>query len=308
MKKRQISLILFLCYLLSSTFLQAQTTLAERLGYPKDAKLLIIHADDLAVAHSENQASFKALKDGSVNSASLMVPCPWLPELADYVKKNPNHDLGLHLTVTSEWQWYKWGPVAPRNEVSSLVNNEGYFYDNCNDFAKNANLNEIERELRAQIEKAKAMGIEPTHFDTHMRCLFSDADICSIYFKMSREYGVPVKVTRSMLQGYGEHMPDTTNIIFIDQSITAVPEDYKNGMKAFYTNVLRNLKPGVNELVIHTAYNDAEMQGITVNHPNWGAAWRQADFDFFTSKFCRKILAEEKIQLITWRKVGRLLK
>lgn len=302
------SVLLLFFYIFITFFAQSQTSLAERLGYSKDAKLLIIHADDLAVSHSENQASFKALKDGSVNSVSVMVPCPWLTEVAEYAKANPNHDIGLHLTLSSEWEWNKWGPAAPRNEVNSLVDANGYFYNNCNDFAKNAKPEEIERELRAQIEKAKAMGIEFTHFDTHMRCLFSNPTTFALYVKMGREYNVPVKVSRNMITGFAGQLPDTSRLIFIDRSITASPSDYEKGMQDFYKNALKTLQHGVNELVIHTAYNDLEMQGLTVNHPNWGAAWRQADYDFFTSKKCKKILKQEGIQLITWREIGKLLK
>ena len=107
-------LFLFMAVLVAPMFGQNKT-IAERLGYPADSKLLIIHADDLAVAHSVNSASFDALEKNAVTSASIMVPCPWLTEVADYAKAHPDADLGLHLTLTSEWQSYRWGPVAPSN-------------------------------------------------------------------------------------------------------------------------------------------------------------------------------------------------
>src|ERR1700692_1246271 len=104
----------------------AQTkTIAERLGYPPDSKLLILHADDLAVAHSEDAASFDALDRGAATSASIMIPCPWLTEVAAYAKAHPDADLGLHLTLTSEWSTYRWGSVAPSNQVSSLLDPPG---------------------------------------------------------------------------------------------------------------------------------------------------------------------------------------
>ncbi|MEZ4956569.1 MAG: ChbG/HpnK family deacetylase [Saprospiraceae bacterium] len=114
-------------FLLSILNINAQKSLAEKLGYDADAKLLIIHADDLGVAHSENKASFLAMKIGMVNSASIMMPCPWVPEVADFAKENPTADLGLHLTLTSEWKHIKWGPVAPKGEVKSLLNDLGFF-------------------------------------------------------------------------------------------------------------------------------------------------------------------------------------
>ena len=123
--RQNIALALLLC----SSFAFAQTkTIAERLGYPPDSKLLILHADDLAVAHSEDAASFDALDRSAVTSASIMVPCPWLTEVAAYAKAHPDADLGLHLTLTSEWKSYRWGPVASKNTVPSLLDPSGYLW------------------------------------------------------------------------------------------------------------------------------------------------------------------------------------
>lgn len=285
----------------------AQSSLVERLGYPVGAKLLIIHADDLAMAHSQNQASFNALEAGPVNSASIMAPCPWLREVGDYVAAHPHHDLGLHLTLTSEWKHYNWGPVASIGEVKGLLGPNGYFYDNCADMAAHGSVEEVELELRAQIERAKAMGIEPTHLDSHMGCLFfSSPEIFEIYLRLGRAYDIPTVVSRSLLALLPEASATkvTEKDIVIDRLLTAYPEDYSSGMAAYYERVFRSLEPGVTMLAIHLAYDDSEMQGITVDHPDWGAAWRQADFDFFTSEACRQILQEEGIQLITWREIG----
>jgi chitin disaccharide deacetylase len=313
MKKNVSFLLIFVFFFMDISIAnaQAQKSLAERLGYPAGARLLIIHADDLAVAHSENRASFKAMGEGMVNSASIMVPCPWLVEVAEYAKAHPGHDLGLHLTVTSEWKHYKWGPVASRADVAGLTDGHGYFYDNCAAFAANARPDEVEIELRAQIERAKAMGIEPTHFDSHMGCLFfSTPEIFEIYLKLGREYGVPTLVSRDMMGLLPESFRQaiTDEDIVIDRIFSASPEDYKTGMAAYYEKVIRSMEPGVSELIIHTAFDDEEMQGVTVDHPDWGAAWRQADFNFFAGDACRKIIEEEGIKLITWREIGKLLK
>lgn len=298
-------------FMACTVFSQAQSTLAERLGYPPDAKLLIIHADDLAVAHAENQASFIGMEQGMVNSASIMAPCPWLPEVADYAKSHPDHDMGLHLTLTSEWKHFKWGSVASSTEVSSLLDNNGYFYDNCNDLAARARLAEVEKELRAQIEKAKMMGINPTHLDSHMGCLFNaNTGFLDLYLRLGREYGIPAMISADLLPSLpsGHREKIAAENIVVDRVLTALPEDFKNGMAKYYEKTLRNLQPGVNVLLIHTAYDNAEMQGVTVDHPDWGAAWRQMDFNFFTSKTCRKILKQENIRLVTWKEIGKLLK
>ena len=293
-------------------FSQTQQSLAERLGYPASAKLLIVHSDDLAVAHAENKASFKAMQDGVVNSASVMIPCPWLPEVADYAKKNPNHDLGLHLTLTSEWWPYKWGPAAARSEVASLVDSNGYFYPLCDAFAAKAAPGDVERELRAQVEKSKAMGLEPTHFDSHMGCLFfQKPDFFEIYLKLGRQYKVPSMVSRDMLSAMPEEYRKlvTDQDIVVDRIFTAEPSDYEKGMAQYYTKVFSNLEAGVNVLLIHTAYETDDMKRMTDGHAGaWDSGWRQADFDFFMSEACKRLIREKGIQLITWKEVGKLLK
>ncbi|HKC37295.1 MAG TPA: ChbG/HpnK family deacetylase, partial [Chitinophagaceae bacterium] len=120
--------IILLCTLFSTCIFSQAKTIQERLGYPKDAKLVIIHADDLGVSHSENAASTTALEKGSVSSASIMVPCPWFPEIAAYALLHPAADLGLHITLTSEWKYYKWGPVTAKEKVPGLINKNGFLY------------------------------------------------------------------------------------------------------------------------------------------------------------------------------------
>jgi hypothetical protein len=311
MLKQTIFLLLGLCFSLQAAA-QKSTSLAERLGYPAGTKLLIIHADDLGVAHSQNDASLKALSAGGVSSASIMVPCPWLPEIAAYARAHAGkHDLGLHLTVTSEWQLDKWGPVAPKDKVGSLLDSSGYFYNDCDVAAKHILPREAETELRAQIERAKQMGIEPTHLDSHMGCLYwTNLPLFQLYLKVGREYHLPLRLSKNLIQGLPADFQKAVNDqdIVIDQTITASPADFKNGMPKFYEKALRGLKPGVSEIIIHLAYDDREMQGLSFEHPDCAAAWRQADFDFFTSPKCKKILEEEKIKLITFREVGRLIR
>src|SRR5580765_1490190 len=172
--------------------LSAQTkTIAERLGHPRDSKLLIIHADDLAAPHSINVASFDALDKGTISSASIMVPTPWITEVAAYAKVHPNADLGLHLTLTSEWETYRWGSVSPSDEVPSLLDPDGTFPNDEAKVAARAKPAEAEREIRAQIERALALGIRPTHLDSHMGALFTTPDLLATYVKVAREYHLP---------------------------------------------------------------------------------------------------------------------
>lgn len=285
-------------------------TLAERLGYSKETKLLIIHADDLGMSHAENEASILAMKIGMVNSASIMVPCPWFPEIAAYAKDHPEADLGLHLTVTSEWKHLKWGSAAKPSTVPSLLNEQGFFHDNCQEFAENAKLEEVELELRAQVDRAIAFGVVPTHLDSHMGCVFfSSPEIFEVYLKVGRAYGVPTLVEEELLnalpQAFRDKMKPTD--IVINKGIIASPEHYPAGMAAYYENEMRNLPAGISTILLHAAFNNEEMQAVTVDHPDYGAHWRQIDFDFFTSDKCKEILEEEQIKLVTWREIQAIM-
>jgi predicted glycoside hydrolase/deacetylase ChbG (UPF0249 family) len=288
---------------------QAQDrTLAERLGYPRDAKLLIVHADDLGMAHSVNAATLKAFETGLVNSGSIMVPCPWLPEIAAFARANPQADLGLHLTLTSEWTHFRWGPVTPKDRVMSLLDKDGYFRLTESEAAQKADPKEVELEIRNQIERAKALGIVPTHLDSHMGTLYQTKELFDVFLRVAREYKLPVRVAKD----WGPRIEVlqaslTPNDVFIDRILDinqgVAPQDWAK----FYTDAIRKLQPGVTEIVIHLAYDDGEMRGATFDHPGWGAAWRQRDFDFFTSDAFRKLLAENQIKLITWRELGKLI-
>jgi predicted glycoside hydrolase/deacetylase ChbG (UPF0249 family) len=298
--------VLPLCLLLSLHSL-AQSSLAERLGHPRDAKLLIIHADDLAVAHSEDAASFAALDQHAASSASIMVPCPWLTEVAAYAKAHPDADLGLHLTLTSEWATDRWGPVTPSDRVPSLLDPSGYLWPETAPATQHIKADESERELGAQIERAIAMGIHPTHLDSHMGVLFARPDLIAVYIKLAHEYKLPFLAT------LGPNAPPDLRSQFsekdaiLDSVLIAGPNIAASNWKNFYLDAIRNLKPGVTELIVHLGYDDAELQAVTVNHPDYGAAWRQRDFDVITSLEFKKALEDNHVTLIRWSDIKKLI-
>ena len=288
---------------------RAQTkTVAERLGYPADSKLLIIHADDLAVAHSVDAASFDALNEKAVTSASLMVPCPWLNEVAAYVKEHPDADLGLHLTLTSEWRIYRWGPVEAKDKVASLLDPSGYLWPETAPAAQNIKAEEAEREIRAQIERATAAGIHPTHLDSHMGVLFARPDLFAIYVKVAHEYHLPFLAPRipgapsTFLSQLSEKDP------VVDSVVIANPTVHADEWKEFYGNAIRNLKPGLTEMIVHLGHDDSELQAVTLDHPDYGAAWRQRDYDLVTSAEFKKAIEENHIILVRWKDLQKLLK
>jgi predicted glycoside hydrolase/deacetylase ChbG (UPF0249 family) len=286
----------------------AQTkTIAERLGYPPDSKLLIIHADDLAVAHSEDAASFDALDKHAVTSASIMIPCPWLNEVAAYAKDHPDADLGLHLTLTSEWKTYRWGPVESKDKVPSLLDPTGYLWPDTPAAVQHLKADEAEREVRAQIERAIAMGIHPTHLDSHMGTLFSRPDLFAVYVKVAREYKLPFLAfiapnTPTELTSLLSNKDLVLNSVLIaDPSVR--PADWKT----FYANTIKNLKPGITEIIVHLGYDNAELQAVMVDHPDYGSPWRQRDYDVVTSPEFKKLLNDNHVILVHWKDLKQLL-
>ncbi len=301
MRKALLLLPIALCF--SCT---AQNT-AERLGYQKDAILLILHGDDLGVAHSENLASIDAYENGGINSASIMVPCPWFPEIAEYGVKNPDFDLGLHLTLTSEWNTYKWDGVSSSSTIPSLLNKQKHFYASSEDVGQKANLAEVEIEIRAQVDRAIAFGLKPTHLDSHMGSLFQTPDLFKIYQKIGADYKIPVFIPDGSLKGV-QVLIDAIQPgqIVVDNLAMLGPEVSVDQWQNHYLDIIRNLKPGLNEIIVHLAYDNDEMQAISIDHPDFGAAWRQRDYEVVLSQAFKNLIVERDVKLVTWRQIQHL--
>ena len=301
-----------LCFLILLCTLAAfgqdsKRTVQERLGYPATARLLMIHADDLGIARSVDKATFEALEKGWVTSASILVPCPWLADVARWAQSHPNADLGIHLALNSEWTSYRWGPVSPRDKVPSLLDEQGYMPLLETTVAQRAKAPEVEMELRAQIERAQAFGIPLTHFDTHMGALTRTPELVNVYWRTGKEYKLPILTERAE----GAHHPQggspDRDAMFIDQVISIDPGvDKKDWLKA-YEQMLAPLKPGVYQMTVHLAYDDEEMRGASWDHPDWGAAWRQADFEMVQSSEFRQFLKEQGFVLVGWKDLARAL-
>ncbi len=282
-------------------------TVAERLGYPPAAKLLIIHADDLAVAHSVDAASFDALNKNAVTSASIMVPCPWLAEVASYAKDHPDADLGLHLTLTSEWKTYRWDPLESRDKVPSLYDLSGYLWPETAPAATNEKSQEAEREIRAQIERAIALGIRPTHLDSHMGVLFSTPELFAVYVKVAHEYKLPflaVRIPNAPAQFFSLF---SDKDVLMDSLVIANPTVHANEWRDFYVNAVKSLKPGLTEMIVHLGHDDAELQAVTLDHPDYGSAWRQRDYEVMTGPEFKKVLQENNVILVKWKDLKKLV-
>lgn len=303
MNRRSLFFLPF-AFLFSGAVFGQSKNVAERLGYPADSKLLIIHADDLAVAHSVDSATFDALKKNAVTSASILVPCPWLTEVAEYAKAHPEADLGLHLALTSEWNTYRWGSVESKDKVPSLLDPAGAFWNQTAPVAAKAKPEEAEREIRAQIEHALALGIHPTHLDSHMGTVLATPSLFAAYVKVAHEYHLPFLVLR--IPGLDPSLLSQKDVV-LDSVVIATPDVRRDQWRDFYLNAIKALKPGLTEMIVHVGYDDSELQAITVGQEAYGSAWRQRDYDTVNSAEFKKAIEDNHIVLVRWRDLQKVI-
>ena len=281
--------------------------LAEKLGYSSEDKLLIIHADDLGLARSVNNATFDALEKGGVNSASIMANCKFIYEVKKYSEKNPKVDLGVHLTVTNEWKNHRWKSVMPQSESQTLVNSVGEFPVGIKKFVLKADPSELKKELQAQINKIKSLGIQPTHIDSHEGALFFNKNHFRVYLEVGEKNKLPVLVPRGVDVHFSKNFPKPKKVIVIEDLYIARKGIKKTGWEPFYLNILKNLKPGLSQLIVHLGYNDNELRELTVDHPDYGAKWRQLDYEMVTSARFKQALKQNNIKLVTWKEIQKVL-
>jgi len=247
------------------------------------------------------------LEKGWVTSASVLVPCPWFPEVARWAKQHPAADLGIHLALNSEWTDYRWGPVSAADQVPSLLDEQGYLPLLETTPAQKAKPAEVERELRAQVERARAFGLHLTHLDTHMGALMQSEALFDVYHRMGRQYGLPILMHtapgESTLPGI-TLPPEETLVNGVFQMQPGVPID--QWLDA-YKKMLAPLKPGVYQLIVHLAYDDPEMRAAARDHPDWGAAWRQADVETVSSPEFQQFLKDQKFIVVRWQDLARAL-
>ena len=272
-------------------------------------KYLIIHADDAGMSHSVNRATIEAMEQGVVSSASILVPPAWFPEFSEYARKHPERDYGIHLTLTAEWEFYRWGPVAPREQVPSLIDDEGYLWDNVELVMQHVKAEEAEIELRAQINRARQFGVPLSHLDTHMGALFSRPDLMEVYLKLGLEFDLPVlfvrKITPDVARGYpvlasrGQAMIDrlsSRRFPLLDNIGQFYDGDSHEERHKRYVDFLRDLPVGVSELIIHCGYDDDELRAITDS-----ASRRDGDRRIFTDPATIALVKDLEIEVITWK-------
>ncbi len=284
--------------LVASSFAQTKSLL-ERLGYPSDSRLLIIQTD-LGMMHSINRAGLEALEKKLVTSATILAPCPWFPEAAEFARKHPELDFGLHLALNSEWRPYRWGPVSARSAVPSLLDETGYFPMTEAEVYAHAKPSEVEAEFRAQIEKAKRAGIPISHVDSHMSAVFGSAELFEVYRRVAEDNGLLYLIPKT--SKLSQSLPP--NAVPIDREIQMPPHVPNSDWLNWYKKQLSALPPGVYQLTVHLGYDDEEARGATEGR-DWGAKWRQTDWDTVRNPEFMNFLHEQKFVLVSWRDLSR---
>lgn len=320
---------LFLIALCTTTFIPAQTTdstYAEKLGYPKGGKVLILHVDDVGMSFDSNEGAINAMTKGVATSCSVMMPCPWVPAFVHYLKQHPDIDAGLHLTLTSEWSEYRWAALSGKSVVPGLTDSEGALWPGVQDVVKHASADEVEKEIKAQLDRARAMGFEPTHLDSHMGTLFASDAFMERYVKLGIENHIPVmlpgghstliqqqmhfadaqieqlRITGKMLWNAG--LPVLDDLHF-DSYGWQIPDDVKTDdkkLQAFktqkYIEAVKSLKPGVTMMIMHCTAPTEVFKHISDSGP-----LRKGDMLAMLNPAFKKALQDEGIILTTWREL-----
>lgn len=304
----------------------ADSTYAERLGYPKGAKVLILHVDDAGMSFSSNMGAEEALTKGASTSVSVMMPCPWVPGFVLFLKQHPQIDAGLHMTLTSEWDQYRWGPISGKKNAPGLVDPQGYLWPDVPDVVKHASADELELEMTAQLEKARSMGFEPTHLDTHMGTVYGSAEFLMRYIKIGIKNHIPVMLPGGrdvliqaqthfsnavilQMRALGKQLWDAGLPVLDDLHNTSydwvIPPDIAADDKkldefktAKYIEALKTLQPGLTMMIMHCTDPGPDFKYISDSGPT-----RKGDLLAMLNPQFKKALIDQGIILTTWREL-----
>lgn len=292
-------------------------SLAERLGFEATDRVAVVHADDIGMCLAANEGAFEALANGPVTCGSVMVPCPWFRDAARRARERPELDLGVHLTLNSEFEGYRWGPVAGRRAVPSLLDDEGFLPRTILEVAQRAKPEEVAVELRAQVEMARDAGIDVTHLDAHMGACFLPPFV-EVYRSLGRELGLPVFAAHPdraslelaglagaepLLRGVAEALAAEGSPVLDHVDLDSLGFAPGTG-EAHNARRIARLAPGVTYLICHPARGGEELAAITPDSAH------QRDFErrFYGSAEGRAALDAAGVKTVGMRPLRELVR
>jgi predicted glycoside hydrolase/deacetylase ChbG (UPF0249 family) len=289
----------------------SEQTYAEKLGWPAGSRVVIFHIDDAGMSHDSNEGVIEAMEKGVATSTSIMFPCPWVSEYAQYWKEHPGLDVGVHVTLTSEWKKYRWAPVAGKKAVPGLVDEEGCMWADVPQTMFKASPDEVETEIRAQLDRCLTMGLKPTHLDSHMGTVFANINFFERYLKVGIENGIPVMLPAGHMEYVSKEVPLMVDVAkqmgkkawdaglpVLDDVNTGggakSPADKKEQIIQF----LRTFKPGVTQFIVHCTRPSEIFKEISGS-----GEMRLAELNAMCDPDIRKVIDEEKIIVTTWKEL-----
>lgn len=265
-------------------------------------KLLIIHADDLGMCHSVNEAILMALGQKSISSASIMPTCSWFWEAAQAIKTSPHFDIGVHLTFTSEWQTYRWRPVSAQSYSAGLIDHSGAFHRDVKGIQ--ASRETVRVEAESQIDLCLQSGIDLSHVDSHMFALFG-SKYASTYLDAAKSHGLhclfPDRLNGKPRSWNGT-LPENVCIADLLYATQDLPADE---WESFYVRLIDELKPGLSQILVHPGFDTSELRAIGGVDTAWGAKWRRRDYDVLVSQQFCEALDRNRVTVLSWRDLKR---
>jgi len=288
----------------------------RKLGFADDDRVVIIHTDDIGMCQATMSAFADLVDFGLISSGAVMVPCPWFPQVAAYCRQHPLVDLGVHLTLTSEWDGYRWGPISTRDPASGLIDEEGYLHQRSEQVQEHGDAAAVQLELQMQVDRAVTAGIDVTHVDTHMGAV-TQVEFIPAYIQLGIQHRVPVLVLRLDEVGWREMGLDQETAALATQlvrqleaqglplldHVVGLPLDRPEDRVALAKQAFDKLPPGLTHFIIHPAQDTPELRAIA---PDWPS--RVADYEAFTSKELRDAVRDSGVQVIGYRALRELMR
>lgn len=305
-------LVVLIQFILSAGTSDNKLTNAEKLGFPVGKKVILLHCDDAGMCDEANKAVVHYFTTGEVRSAAVMVPCPYAMDLVDWAKAQDSPDIGVHLTLTSEWKTYRWGPVSPSESVRGLIDPEGKMWKDVPDVLKHATPEEVETEVRAQIDKVLSAGFRPTHIDTHMGTLYGSIDFLKVFLKIAVEYGIPANAIDLSVPSVAEKFrkegyPITDQVIeILNQyplpkldNFASIPWGSTWEEKRInFLKLVESIEPGLTEIIFHPSAETENLKMIT-------NSWQQRVWEatLLSDPEVKKYFHDNGIIITTWKEI-----